>query len=159
MYDVQAWMGGVNGPGVYVIDCSGAGLVMDAFTHFMRQRRDKAALLEQKAGQQQQQPHQQPAQPSAAPLLSPSSPPSSTADPYDCTHIFLCACSSTESLPSLPHLPADLFTSCLTTPIKTALRFQSSRSSLTHVPLSSIDSLPGLKKPNNRRLPYGELNW
>lgn len=22
-----------------------------------------------------------------------------------------------------------------------------------------IDRLPGIKKPNNRKLPYGELNW
>ena len=50
MYDVQAWMGGVAGPGVYVVDCNGAGLVMDAFAHFMKQRRDKQAQLEQKAG-------------------------------------------------------------------------------------------------------------
>ena len=144
MYDVQAWMGGVTGPGVYVVDCNGAGLVMDAFAHFMKQRRDKQAQLEHKQG-------------GGGGVALPSTPP--VVDPYDCTHIFLCACSSTESLPSLPTLPADLFTACLTTPIKTALRFQASRSSLTHLPLSAIDSLPGLKKPNNRRLPYGELNW
>lgn len=37
--------------------------------------------------------------------------------------IMLCACEENEDLPQLAELPADLFTSCLTTPIKTALRW------------------------------------
>ena len=37
--------------------------------------------------------------------------------------ILLAACSSKQLLPMNPELPADLFTSCLTTPIKTALRW------------------------------------
>jgi regulator-associated protein of mTOR len=32
--------------------------------------------------------------------------------------ILLCACSESELLPQTPDLPADVFTSCLTTPIK-----------------------------------------
>lgn len=39
----------------------------------------------------------------------------------DC--ILLAACGSHESLPQLAELPADLFTSCLTTPITIALRW------------------------------------
>lgn len=35
--------------------------------------------------------------------------------------ILLAACGPKEILPMNPRLPADLFTSCLTTPIKTAL--------------------------------------
>ncbi len=35
--------------------------------------------------------------------------------------ILLVACGNKEVLPMNPKLPADLFTSCLTTPIKTAL--------------------------------------
>ena len=34
----------------------------------------------------------------------------------DC--ILLCACAENEALPQNPDLPADVFTSCLTTPIK-----------------------------------------
>ena len=37
--------------------------------------------------------------------------------------IQLAACSTTELLPMNPELPADLFTACLTTPIKIALRW------------------------------------
>lgn len=33
----------------------------------------------------------------------------------------MAACGAKELLPMNPHLPADLFTACLTTPIKTAL--------------------------------------
>ena len=37
--------------------------------------------------------------------------------------IQLAACGSSELLPMNPELPADLFTACLTTPIKVALRW------------------------------------
>lgn len=37
--------------------------------------------------------------------------------------IMLCACQENEDLPQLAELPADLFTSCLTTPIRTALKW------------------------------------
>ncbi len=37
--------------------------------------------------------------------------------------IQLAACGSNELLPMNPELPADLFTACLTTPIKIALRW------------------------------------
>lgn len=37
--------------------------------------------------------------------------------------IQLAACSASQVLPMNPDLPADLFTSCLTTPIKVALRW------------------------------------
>lgn len=37
--------------------------------------------------------------------------------------IQLAACSSNQVLPMNPDLPADLFTACLTTPIKVALRW------------------------------------
>jgi len=39
----------------------------------------------------------------------------------DC--ILLAACGANEVLPMNPELPADVFTSCLTTPIKMALRW------------------------------------
>ena len=40
-----------------------------------------------------------------------------------CRCIQLAACGAKEMLPMNPDLPADLFTSCLTTPIKTALQW------------------------------------
>ena len=47
-----------------------------------------------------------------------TTPPSTTKN---C--IQLAACGASELLPMNPELPADLFTSCLTTPIKIALRW------------------------------------
>lgn len=41
--------------------------------------------------------------------------------------IQLAACSASQILPMNPDLPADIFTSCLTTPIKIALRWYVSK--------------------------------
>ncbi|CAD5170829.1 unnamed protein product [Musa acuminata subsp. malaccensis] len=74
----------------------------------------------------------------------------------DC--ILLAACEAHETLPQSAEFPADVFTSCLTTPIKMALRWFCSRSlfhgSLTH---SLIDQIPG--RQNDRKTLLGELNW
>ncbi|XP_074576621.1 regulatory-associated protein of TOR 1-like isoform X1 [Curcuma longa] len=72
--------------------------------------------------------------------------------------IMLAACEAHETLPQSVEFPADVFTSCLTTPIKMALRWFSSRS-LLHDSLnySLIDQIPGLQ--NERKTLLGELNW
>lgn len=57
-------------------------------------------------------------------------------------------------------LPADLFTACLTTPIKIALKyFMLQRTSLLvpHLTQDLIDRIPGVL--NDRRTMLGELNW
>jgi regulator-associated protein of mTOR len=46
---------------------------------------------------------------------------SSSGSPRDC--ILLAACEAHETLPQSAEFPADVFTSCLTTPIKMALRW------------------------------------
>ncbi|EPZ34714.1 Regulatory associated protein of TOR domain-containing protein [Rozella allomycis CSF55] len=72
--------------------------------------------------------------------------------------IFLAACSKNESLPMNPDLPADLFTSCLTTPIEISIRwFVLQRDLLWHVPMDVAVKIPG--KLNDRKTPLGELNW
>ena len=74
--------------------------------------------------------------------------------------IFLAACAAHELLPCGPDLPADLFTSCLTTPIKTALRWFCLRSPLrveAGLDPELADLIPG--QQNNRKTPLGELNW
>uniref|UniRef100_A0A5B6ZMP6 Putative regulatory-associated protein of TOR 1 n=1 Tax=Davidia involucrata TaxID=16924 RepID=A0A5B6ZMP6_DAVIN len=74
----------------------------------------------------------------------------------DC--ILLAACEAHETLPQSAEFPADVFTSCLTTPIKMALRWFCTRSllreSLDH---SLIDRIPG--RQNDRKTLLGELNW
>ncbi|CAI2350657.1 unnamed protein product [Caenorhabditis sp. 36 PRJEB53466] len=75
----------------------------------------------------------------------------------DCIH--LAACSTDQFLPmSDPLLPADLFTSCLTTPIRTSLAFHLSQSEhRDEYPEDILDRIPG--SLTERRTVLGELNW
>ncbi|KAG0616749.1 hypothetical protein M758_5G139500 [Ceratodon purpureus] len=82
----------------------------------------------------------------------PSTP--STISMRDC--ILLAACGAHEILPQNSDLPADVFTACLTTPIKIALRWFCPRSLLSLHP-DLIDKIPG--RQNDRKTPLGELNW
>jgi regulator-associated protein of mTOR len=94
MYDLQAWMGS---PSIYVYDCSHAGLILDSFKVFARQR-DSESFMD-----------------------SPHQTSSIHLGFLNSWCIQLAACGPKEMLPMNPELPADLFTCCLTTPIKTAL--------------------------------------
>ncbi|CEG40643.1 regulatory-associated protein of mtor [Plasmopara halstedii] len=73
--------------------------------------------------------------------------------------IVLAACAADELLPMNPDLCADLFTSCLTTPITVALRWFISQNelSMAHLDASFIKRIPG--KLTDRKTPLGELNW
>lgn len=74
----------------------------------------------------------------------------------DC--ILLAACGADEILPQSPEFPADIFTSCLTTPIKIALRWFCTRSLLRDsLHPDMIDRIPG--RQNERKTLLGELNW
>lgn len=187
LYDVQTWMSPFA-PAVYIFDCHNAGLAVDAFLHFLKQRKEKHKRLEaQKAARKLKRdaaaaaaaaasssstatnttatggggggddatitaddvegeegggaggaddavPPPPPnldasrASASASPLMS------TPLDSYDCRHILLGACASHETLPVNPELPADMFTACLTTPIKTSLRmFAAKKVGLTKV--------------------------
>ncbi|XP_027349424.1 regulatory-associated protein of TOR 1 isoform X1 [Abrus precatorius] len=80
----------------------------------------------------------------------------SSGSPRDC--ILLAACEAHETLPQSAEFPADVFTSCLTTPIKMALRWFCTRSLLREsLDYSLIDKIPG--RPNDRKTLLGELNW
>ncbi|ONM20087.1 Regulatory-associated protein of TOR 1 [Zea mays] len=72
--------------------------------------------------------------------------------------ILLAACEAHQTLPQSAEFPADVFTACLTTPIKMALHWFCKRTSL-HGPLdrSLIDQIPG--RQNDRKTLLGELNW
>ncbi|KAF8394845.1 hypothetical protein HHK36_018782 [Tetracentron sinense] len=74
----------------------------------------------------------------------------------DC--IVLAACEAHETLPQSAEFPADVFTSCLTTPIEMALRWFCSRTLLCDtLDHSLIDKIPGCQ--NDRKTLLGELNW
>ncbi|KAG1338104.1 regulatory-associated protein of TOR 1 [Cocos nucifera] len=85
-----------------------------------------------------------------------SSSSGASASSKDC--ILLAACEAHETLPQSAEFPADVFTSCLTTPIKMALRWFCSRSLLRDwLDHSHIDQIPG--RQNDRKTLLGELNW
>lgn len=72
----------------------------------------------------------------------------------------LAACAADELLPQSPDLPADVFTACLTSPMKMALRWFCLHSPLRHeagLDPALADSIPG--QQSNRKTPLGELNW
>ncbi|CAO3591263.1 unnamed protein product [Absidia cylindrospora] len=134
LFDLQSWLGS---PVIYVWDCSSAGNIVNAFNRFAEQRDNEALRLAQQ--------HQG----TTAATLSSSW--------RDC--IQLAACGPTETLPMNPDLPADVFTSCLTTPIEMSLRWVIMRNPLltTNITMDMVLRLPGCAK--ERRTPLGELNW
>ena len=77
------------------------------------------------------------------------------------TDFYLCACRSNETLPLNPDLPADLFTSCLTSPIETSLLYfllnQKKMLSSEIDYKRYINRIPG--RIQDRKTPLGELYW
>ncbi|KAI8915421.1 raptor N-terminal caspase like domain-containing protein [Powellomyces hirtus] len=137
IYDVQTWIGS---PCVYVYDCSNAGNILHAFNRFAAQR-DAETATEARASTQKDHPDHD---------KEPHIPMEAC--------IQLAACQANEVLPMNPDLPADVFTSCLTTPLEIALRWAVTQNPL----LSSISPEMIMKIPgrlNDRRTPLGELNW
>ncbi|XP_067942309.1 regulatory-associated protein of mTOR-like [Watersipora subatra] len=136
LYTLQQWM---STPSIYVFDCSNAALILDKFTEFQQTRDVKMELNESSMA---------------------SSTGSSNSGSEVCRQcILLGACNSNELLPQDPNLPADLFTSCLTTPIRMALRWYVLQSGKLVKGLTKelVDKIPGAL--NDRRTMLGELNW
>jgi len=126
---VYDFMGYLGTPCLYVWDCSAAGHIITAFKRFADQRDTEASA-------------------------------ELTANPRpkfrDCIH--LAACRADEVLPMNPDLPADLFTSCLTTPIDMALRiFILQNPLLSKITVDQVKKIPG--RTSDRKSPRGELYW
>ncbi|KAI0307654.1 hypothetical protein B0F90DRAFT_1621839 [Multifurca ochricompacta] len=116
-------------PCVYIWDCSAAGNLLLNFNIYA-QRRDSENI---NTGRSEGTP----------PFLE---------------SIQLAACAANEQLPSCPELPADLFTSCLTSPIDIALRYFVMHNQLpNNITADMVMQVPGDLK--DRRTPLGELNW
>ncbi|KAK2736171.1 hypothetical protein FQN55_001770 [Onygenales sp. PD_40] len=128
LYDLQTWLAG---PSLFVFDVSHAGNIIHNFQTFV-EKHEKENIEARKRD------------------------PNAVVQNYgDC--ILLAACERTETLPTNPDLPADLFTCCLTTPIEIALRFF-----VLQNPLQinvSIDEFRVPGRLQDRRSPLGELNW
>jgi len=135
--DLQVWLGN---PAIYVFDCSGAGVIVQKFLQFAKQRRESA-----RSDSVNQDPEGLRARQNQEAMSE--------------EHILLAACQAHERLPQQEMLPADVFTACLTTPITIALRWFLSRSLLGGEGLTPemIDKIPG--RLGDRKTPLGELNW
>jgi regulator-associated protein of mTOR len=148
LQDLLSWLGS---PTFFVWDCSSAGNIVTKVQEFAARKDAEAA-----------------ARAAAAP------PPSNGADTPTTTHsansippipavpfretIQLAACQGNQTLPMNPDLPADLFTSCLTSPIEIALRFFILRNPLK----ADLDVDLAMKIPGtigDRKTPLGELSW
>ncbi|VDO44874.1 unnamed protein product, partial [Onchocerca flexuosa] len=74
----------------------------------------------------------------------------------ECIHIG--ACADHELLPMDSRLPADLFTSCILTPIQTSVLWYILKNDLEdRFPVTIVDKIPG--QLSDRRTMLGELNW
>lgn len=139
IFELINWMAA---PSIYVYDCSNAGIIINSFQPFAEQHEhelEKALAQAQSTG-------------------GSSSSASQLVSYKNCIH--LAACAANEILPMNAQLPADLFTSCLTTPINIALKWYAMQEKLGMVPRIQselIDKIPG--KVNDRRTMMGELNW
>ncbi|KAL8704231.1 MAG: hypothetical protein Q9201_002608 [Fulgogasparrea decipioides] len=129
LYDLQQWLGA---PSLYVFDCSNAGNIIANFDRFVEKHEEESAEARK-------------------------NDPNIQLPTYG-DNLQLAACGKTESLPTSPDLPADLFTCCLTTPIAISLHFF-----WLENPLPSALTAKDLKKVpgrlTERRSPLGELHW
>lgn len=134
VYDLQSWVGT---PSIYVFDCSAAGVLL---SHFNSSSAPPPSSTHGGGGGG-----------------ASSAPPNGSALTQE--SIVLAACGANDLLPMNPELCADVFTSCLTTPITVALRWFISQNdlSMAHVDPSFIDRIPG--KLTDRKTLLGELNW
>ena len=71
--------------------------------------------------------------------------------------ILLAPCAANETLPSNPLFPSDLFTACLTTPVKMALYWFCSTNLNSSISTKLIDMIPG--RLSDRQSILGQLNW
>lgn len=129
LFDLHEVLGS---PALYIFDCNSAGTIL---SHF------------QKMTDQFERDWQD-----ARRSMGRSVPP-----PSHRHSIMLAACADGQLLPTTPHVPADLFTSCLTTPIKTVLRWYARRSLVPNITPAMLDRIPG--NVNARNTPLGELEY
>jgi len=143
--ELRGWLGD---PAIYVLDCSGAGVLI---SHLV----DNVAL---KAGAGAGTPGRGSFfDQGGSQFLNTSM--SQQHFTMEGPTIVLAACKADEVLPMDPNYPADLFTCCLTTPIDIAIRWF-----ILQNPYSMLDVNPDLAgnipgKDSDRKTPRGELNW
>ena len=129
LYDLQMWLAG---PCIYVLDVSHAGNVLLNFDRFVTKHEEENGEARARD-------------------------PNAQIQTYG-DNIILASCGAKDTLPTNPDLPADLFTSCLTTPVQISLRcFILDNQLPTDITVKDIERVPG--RLQERRTPLGELNW
>lgn len=135
LYDLQAWLGN---PCIFVWDASSAGNILNNFKRLAERRAE-----EESKSSNGKKPSNTTGDEQQFPLRE---------------SIHLAACGPDDVLPMNPDLPADLFTSCLTSPIEISLRWFVLQNPLpSPLDFDMIMKIPG--RLQDRRTPLGELNW
>ena len=140
--DLRRWIGK---PSIVVLDCSGAGQLLPYFTTPLDGDLPPAPYHRGSSATMDNSDSFDPLEPEYQAIRD---------------TIVLCPTSQGEWLPLNPELPADVFTSCLTTPIPISLRWfvYQNPLSMENIDLETIaDAVPG--KLTDRKTPLGELNW
>ena len=170
--DLRRWIGK---PSIIVLDCSGAGVLMPFLTSTLPGVGDDGNQGGWNFGGSSSDMRSA----AAAGIGGSSAPNYRNQTSQDTDHsdpnnsvsgadylkairdtIVLCPTAQGEWLPLNPEFPADIFTSCLTTPIPMALRWfvhQNPFSTKGLNPETIADAIPG--KLADRKTPLGELNW
>lgn len=152
LYDLQTWVGV---PSIYVFDCSSGGLAVSCFLQLAEHRLNEQRTEGRTQEDLESNYFQERKSTDRESLSSDFSSPTESASFKD--SILLAACRADEILPTNPNYPADIFTACLTTPIKIALRWFLSRTMVSGLSVEMLDRIPG--KLNDRKTMLGELNW
>ncbi|KAK6042778.1 hypothetical protein COOONC_19719 [Cooperia oncophora] len=156
LYDLQLCM---EFPSIYVWDCSSAETIVNWFMRFAKDHEDdwhKNLLAHQETVASTSISGARISSHMTADQQAESLKFKRRPKFRDC--IQLAACREDERLPTNPELPADLFTSCLTTPIHTSILWYLLKSGRkSQFPPNLLEEIPG--QLNDRRTILGELNW
>eukprot|EP01034_Spumella_vulgaris_P024559 gene24559-30919_t len=127
----SSWLGD---PAIYVLDCSGAGMLLPHLVDNMSGKTSGGGILK-------------------------GDEASFRSSGFEGPTIVLASCKADEILPMNPQYPADIFTACLTTPIVIAIRWFVLQNPYTMRDINPeiAENIPG--KDNDRKTPRGELNW
>lgn len=167
--DLKSWIGK---PAIVVLDCSGAGILVPFFTAPPQPSDDASTAGNSVASSANSHTNinlrAHSSTTTTMPLPSNNPPISGVESAQSMDElssqwvrdtIVLCPCSENEWLPMHPDYPADIFTSCLTTPMPMALRWfvNNNPASMSGLNPEAVDAIPGMA--NDRKTPLGELNW
>ena len=153
IFDLRAWTGT---PAIYVFDCSNAGLIIKSFLKLQQQAEEtpssQAVMRDLESRQAGGSMAFAELSENRSDLAGPSGfGTSESSSSAKC--ILMRRGGANEILPQSVDLPADVFSACLTTPVKMALHWFCTNSVLREqgITVDIIDNIPGMQ--NNRKTP------